>query len=224
MNKSKFWNFARDETGERELHINGVIAEDMWFGDEVTPSAFRNELNSAGSNITVWINSDGGDVIAASQIYTMLFDYKGKVTAKINGMCASAASVIAMAADTVLMSPTAYMLVHDPWTVAIGNSTDLQKAAVNLDEVKEGIINAYELKTGLSRTKLSNLMKAETLMSAKTAIEHGFADSLLSENKQTAKPVTEPITEDFIQTVIKNKITIESRLQRLNLIMGRISQ
>jgi len=215
--KPKFWNFIRNETtGERELHIDGPIAEDAWWGDEVTPSAFKSELHSVTGDITVWINSPGGDVVAASQIYTMLFNYSGKVTAKIYGMAASAASVIAMAADSVLISPTAFMYVHDPWTVAIGNSTDMRKAAVDLDEVKEGIINAYEAKTGLPRAKLAHIMKSESLMSAKTAIEYGFADGMLEQTKT----VTEPITEDFTDSVIENKITIESRKARLNLLNG----
>jgi len=118
--KSRFWNFSKSENGERELHINGAISDEVWWGDECTQLNFRTELFSGTGDITVWINSHGGSVFAASEIYTMLSaEYKGKVTVKIPAICASAASVIAMSADTVLMSPTAYMLIHNPSTIAI---------------------------------------------------------------------------------------------------------
>lgn len=137
----------------------------------------------------MWINSPGGDCVAAAQIYNMLMDYKGNVTVKIDGIAASAASVIAMAGTKVLMSPTALMMIHNPLTVAIGDSEEMQKAIDMLSEVKESIINAYELKTGLSRAKLSHLMDAETWMNANKAVELGFADDLLfkadSENTST---------------------------------------
>lgn len=127
----------------------------------------------------MWINSPGGDCVAAAQIYNMLMDYKGNVTVKIDGIAASAASVIAMADTKVLMSPTALMMIHNPLTVAIGDSEEMQKAIDMLAEVKESIINAYEIKTGLSRAKLSHLMDAETWMNANKAVELGFADDLL---------------------------------------------
>ena len=134
---------------------------------------------SGSGNITVWINSPGGDCVAAAQIYNMLIDYKGDVTVKIDGIAASAASVIAMAGTKVLMSPTALMMIHNPLTVAIGDSEEMQKAIDMLSEVKESIINAYEIKTGLSRARLSHLMDAETWMNANKAVELGFADDLL---------------------------------------------
>ena len=134
---------------------------------------------SSSGNITVWINSPGGDCVAAAQIYNMLMDYHGDVTVKIDGIAASAASVIAMAGTKVLMSPTALMMIHNPLTVAIGDSEEMQKAIDMLSEVKESIINAYEIKTGLSRAKLSHLMDAETWMNANKAVELGFADDLL---------------------------------------------
>ena len=175
---NKFWNWVRDEDG-RTLYLNGTIAEESWFEDEVTPAAFKAELMAGEGDITVWINSPGGDCIAASQIYCMLMDYRGAVTVKIDGIAASAASVVAMAGTTVLMAPTALMMVHNPLTVAIGDSEEMKKAVALLDEVKESIINAYEIKTGLSRARLSHLMDAETWLSAHKAVELGFADGLL---------------------------------------------
>lgn len=176
----KFWNWASDsDTQSRTLYLNGVIAEESWFEDDVTPKAFKEELISGEGDIEVWINSPGGDCIAASQIYNMLMDYKGNVTVKIDGIAASAASVIAMAGTEVLMGPTSLMMIHNPFTVAIGDSEEMQKAMGMLDEVKESIVNAYEIKTGLSRPRLSHLMDAETWLNANKAIELGFADALM---------------------------------------------
>ena len=137
---------------------------------------------SGSGDITVWINSPGGDCVAAAQIYNMLMDYKGNVTVKIDGIAASAASVIAMAGTEVLMSPVSTMMIHNPATVAMGDHNEMQKAIEMLNEVKESIINAYEIKTGLSRAKLSHLMDSETWMNANKAVELGFADGIISRN------------------------------------------
>jgi len=155
----KFWNFINSnpnggDTGERTLYLNGPIASETWFGDEITPGMFKADLDDGVGPLTVWINSDGGDVFAAARIYTMLREYsqnhKGRVTVKIDGVAASAASVIAIAGDQTLMSPVSYMLIHNPMTFSFGDGGDMLRAKELLDEVKEGIINAYEAKTGLS--------------------------------------------------------------------------
>ena len=175
---------------ERILELNGTIAEESWFDDDVTPQLFKDELNAGSGDITVWINSPGGDCVAAAQIYNMLSNYKGKVTVKIDGIDASAASVIAMAGDTVLVSPVSMLMIHNPATIAWGDHAEMQKAIDMLSEVKESIINAYVLKTGLSRPKLSHLMDAETWMDANKAVELGFADEIITRAK--AEPEKEP--------------------------------
>ena len=178
--KRKFWNWVRNENDEsRTLFLNGEISDETWYGDEVTPQMFKEELQDGEGDITVWINSPGGDVFAAAQIYNMLMDYKGNVTVKIDGLAASAASVIAMAGTEVQMSPVAMMMIHNPATIAIGDSSEMKKAIDMLDEVKESIMNAYEIKTGLSRSRISHLMDAESWFNAKKAVELGFADKLL---------------------------------------------
>ena len=184
--KRQFWNWVRNEDGTRILTIDGVIAEESWFDDDVTPKFFREQLNAGTGNVVLYVNSPGGDCVAASQIYTMLMEYKGNVTVKIDGIAASAASVIAMAGTEVLMAPTSLLMVHNPLTVAIGDSEEMQKAIAMLGEVKESIITAYELKTGMSRLKISNLMDAETWMNAQKAIELGFADGILT--RETGAP------------------------------------
>ena len=175
---------------ERILELNGTIAEESWFDDDVTPQLFRDELNAGSGDITVWINSPGGDCVAAAQIYNMLSNYKGRVTVKIDGIAASAASVIAMAGDTVMVSPVSMLMIHNPATIAWGDHAEMQKAIDMLSEVKESIINAYVLKTGLSRPKLSHLMDAETWMDANKAVELGFADEIMARAK--AEPEKEP--------------------------------
>ena len=209
----KFWawkNQAEAEENapaERVLELYGTIAEQSWFDDDITPAMFRDELFAGEGPITVWINSPGGDCIAASQIYTMLMDYKGSVTVKIDGIAASAASVIAMAGTTVLMAPTALMMIHNPATIAAGDHNDMQKAIEMLDEVKESIINAYELKTGQSRAKLSHLMEAETWMNAAKAVELGFADGILEDEKRTAAPADGyTFSEQATATALLNKL------------------
>ena len=178
-----------EQEAERVLELNGTIAEESWFDDDITPAMFKEELFASTGPITIWINSPGGDCIAASQIYAMLMDYKGDVTVKIDGIAASAASVIAMAGTRVLMAPTALMMIHNPATIAYGDHTDMAKAIEMLEEVKESIINAYEIKTSLSRSRLSHLMDAETWMNAKKAIELGFADDMLEDEKKAADEV-----------------------------------
>lgn len=187
MNKDvkKFWSWIRDaDSGERVLRLEGPIDEDNFWGDEITPKDFREELEAEDGDVTLWINSPGGNVFAASEIYTMLRDYKGKITVKIDAIAASAASVVAMAGDTVLMSPSSLLMIHDPSTIAMGNTEDMEHAITVLNEVKEAIINAYADKTGLRRNKIAELMTNETWMNAKKAVELGFADDILFSDKK----------------------------------------
>ena len=192
--KKKFWNWVRNEdTGSRTLVLNGQISDETWFGDEVTPGLFRDELQSCEGDITVWINSPGGDVFAAAQIYNMLMEYPGNVDVRIDGIAASAASVIAMAGNKVSMSPVAMMMIHNPMTVAMGDKKVMQQAIDMLDEIKESIINAYELKTGQTRTKIAHMMDAETWFNAKKAVELGFADDILYAGDSDKKDVPEAV-------------------------------
>ena len=187
--KRKFWNWVRNEGEKRILLLDGEISDETWWGDEVTPQMFRSELNAAEGDIDLWINSPGGDCYAAAQIYNMLMEYKGNVNVKIDGIAASAASVIAMARSTVEISPLGLLMLHNPMTVSIGDTHEIERTITFLAEIKESIINAYELKTGLSRVKISRLMDAETWMNAKKAVELGFADSVLYTDAQ--RPVTD---------------------------------
>lgn len=208
--QTKFWTWKNqaDTESERVLELYGTIAETSWFDDDVTPEMFRDELFSGKGPVTVWLNSPGGDCIAASQIYSMLMDYPSDVTIKIDGIAASAASVIAMAGTKVLMAPTALMMIHNPMTMAYGNHSDMEKAIGMLDEVKESILNAYEIKTSLSRAKLSHLMDSETWMNANKAIELGFADDILKDSKKDAADIPAyAFSGKETETRLMNKLT-----------------
>ena len=206
----KFWNWTNQEKTEtapamRTLHLNGTIAEESWFDDDVTPQLFREELESGSGDITIWINSPGGDCVAAAQIYNMLMDYKGSVTVKIDGIAASAASVIAMAGTEVLMSPVGMLMIHNPMTVAMGDADEMEKAIEMLSSVKDSILNAYEIKTGLSRAKLAHLKDAETWMDATKALELGFIDGILArESKATESVIVEETTTEEDKTETKD--------------------
>lgn len=218
----KFWAWKNqaDESGTeaRVLELYGTIAEESWFDDDITPAQFKEELFAGSGTVTVWINSPGGDCIAASQIYTMLMDYKDDVTVKIDGIAASAASVIAMAGTEVLMAPTALMMIHNPATIAMGDHEDMQKAIEMLDEVKESIINAYEIKTSLTRAKLSHLMDAETWMNANKAVELGFADGLLESEATVAEIPAYAFSRKTVQAALMNKISAKARpVQKANI-------
>lgn len=202
--KRKFWNWADTDEG-RTLYLDGAIAEETWFGDEITPKQFKAELLNGEGDITVWINSPGGDVFAATQIYNMLMDYKGSVTVKIDGIAASAASVIAMAGEQVLISPAGLIMIHNPVTLAFGDTEEMQRAISMLCEIKESIINAYELKTGLSRARLSHFMDAETWFNAKKAVELGFADGILFTSRSEEQKDSEGLAFSTI-TVLNSLI------------------
>lgn len=182
----KFWNWMKNEdTGATELYFEGPISAETWLGDEITPGLFKSELEQHPGDLTVWICSPGGDVFSASQIYTMLRNHKGKITVKIDALAASAASVVAMSGDETFISPTGMLMVHDPACFASGNKADMEKAIALLDEIKEGIINAYEEKTHLSRSKIAKMMDEETWINAKKAKQLGFVDGILFSKKET---------------------------------------
>ncbi|KAB2953727.1 Clp protease ClpP [Heliorestis acidaminivorans] len=189
----KFWRWATNEASEkpiRTLHMEGYIAETSWFDDDITPKQFKAELYEGGDpsdDIIVKIHSPGGDCFAAAQIYNMLKEYPGRVSVHVDGLAASAASVIAMAGDEVCLSPLSVLMIHNPAMFIAGEVSDLEAGINLLNEVKESIINAYQLKTGLSRTKISHMMNAETWMSAHKAIELKFADRLLYTDESTGE-------------------------------------
>ena len=209
---NKFWNWIKDEDGGRTLRLEGPIDNDNFWGDEITPQMFREELEAGEGDVTVWINSPGGNVFAAAEIYTMLREYAGKITVKIASIAASAASVIAMAGDRVQMSPTALLMIHDPSTIAMGNARDMEKAIDTLNEVKESIINAYAAKTGLRHSKISDLMESETWMNAKKALDLGFCDEILYTDEEDPEEEEDTIESLGLYSSRQMDLAIMNRL------------
>jgi len=219
----RFWNWSGPQN-QRVLTISGTIAEDSWVDDEVTPQVFQDELSQRKVPIDLWLNSPGGDCVAASRIYTMLMNYPDDVNVKIDGIAASAASVIAMAGTKVSMAPTAMIMIHNPLTIVGGQKEDLDQAAQMLAETKESIINAYELKTNLPREKISAMMDDETWMNVNKAIELGFADDMLGQNKDItdcysySDKQSDLVVLNKLKRTSQNTISVKSLQKRLSLL------
>ncbi|MQB94244.1 Clp protease ClpP [Lactobacillus reuteri] len=219
----RFWNWSGPQN-QRVLTISGTIAEDSWVDDEVTPQVFQDELSQGKGPIDLWLNSPGGDCVAASCIYTMLMNYPDDVNVKIDGIAASAASVIAMAGTKVSMAPTAMIMIHNPLTIVGGQKEDLDQAAQMLAETKESIINAYELKTNLPREKISAMMDDETWMNVNKAIELGFADDMLGQNKDItdcysySDKQSDLVVLNKLKRTSQNTISVKSLQKRLSLL------
>lgn len=191
---NKFWAFEEGaDDAPNALRLEGVIAEESWWGDEVTPAQFRRDLAAHPGDLVVYINSPGGDVVAGSLIYSMLKEHKGNVTVRIDGLAASAASVVAMAGARVEMAPTAYMMIHNAWTIGIGDKNAFDTLKDQLTEIDRGINLAYQLKTGKTEREVAKLMDAETWMSAAKALEDGFCDAICYTGEDTAG---DPATAD----------------------------
>lgn len=181
----RFWalrNAEESESGEPEIEFYGYISEYSWWGDEITPSMFKQDLNDLGKGgpVTVRINSGGGEVFAASVIRSIIMDYPGRVTTRIDGLCASAATYVAMAGDVVKMQDSAFFMIHDPSVLAWGDIEILKTLLAELKTIKDGIVQTYQNKTGLDAEKLSKMMTAETWMSAQEARELGFVDEVIT--------------------------------------------
>jgi ATP-dependent protease ClpP protease subunit len=181
----RFWNLrsAEDsESGEPEIEFYGPISEYSWWGDEITPQLFKDDLAALGGGgpVTIRIHSPGGDVFAASAIRAMIADYPGKVTTRIDGLCASAATYVAMAGDHVVMQDSAFFMIHDPWTITIGGVEELKTTINFLKTIKNGIVETYQNKTHMEAEELERMMSNETWMTARQAQEKGFVDEVVS--------------------------------------------
>lgn len=188
MPSNKFWNFKASDKSSAELFLYGEISSSTWWGDEVTPKQFKADLDALGdvSEMKIYINSGGGDVFAGQAIHSMLKRHAAKKTIYIDGLAASIASVIAMAGDKVIMPSNAMMMIHDAWTFVAGSASKLRKMADDMDKIDESIISAYVGKTGKESGEIQDMMHAETWMTARDALEMGFADEIEEEKKLAA--------------------------------------
>lgn len=158
------------------IEIYDVIEKVWWTENSICDKWVRNRLRDMKGDVTVRINSPGGDVFQAQAIHNMLKDHAGKIIVKIYGIAASAASIIAMAGDEIIMPANSMMMIHDPWTIGFGNAEELRKVAETLDKIKETIVNVYAGRSGNSKNEIESLMKEETWMTAEEAVAFGFAD------------------------------------------------
>lgn len=181
----QFWQM-KNEGGEAELQLYGVLGEDEWW-DDVTSKRFADDVKSLrGNPLSVRINSVGGNVFTGNAIYSLLKTHDAKVTVYIDGLAASAASVVAMAGDEVIMPANAMMMIHNPWTVAMGEASDFRKLADDMDKIRDSILATYENKTGMERDKIIEMLDDETWLTANEAKDLGFADTILDDVKIAA--------------------------------------
>ena len=213
----KFWNFVANQEGNTaELLLYGEISEYSWYGDEITPEVFNNDLKAIGAvdEITVRINSGGGDVFAAVAIYTRLKEHKAKVAVKIDGWCASAATIIAMAGDTIEISVGGIFMIHDPMAGLLGyyNVEELNKISKELETIKQSIVNCYMTVTEMSEDEIKNLMTEEKWFTAEEAVEAGFCTSVMFGEVETTVENAEKIIVNSVEINLEGYRTVPKGL------------
>jgi ATP-dependent Clp protease protease subunit len=226
---SKFWKFKALDDNTGELTLYGEIANETWWGDEITPKEFKTDLDALGdiNTLNIYINSPGGDVFAGQAIHSMLKRHKAHKNVYIDGLAASIASVVVMAGDTIFMPKNSMMMIHNPWTWGIGNAAEFRKLAEDLDKIRESLIAAYEGRSALTRDEIIEIMDSETWLTADECLEYGFCDvvekekqmaasidkTLLMRYKNTPRELlVKPKPDDKKQELLKQKILLELEL------------
>ncbi len=197
----KFWNFKALDKSAGELTLYGEISNETWWGDEVTPKEFKADLDNLGEidTLNIYINSPGGDVFAGQTIYSILKRHKANKNVYIDGLAASIASVIAMAGNTIFMPKNSMMMIHNPWTIGMGNASDFRKLAEDLDKIRESLIAAYENQSMLTKDEIIEIMDNETWLTAKECEEYGFCH-VVEEEKQIAASIDVEMLERYKNT------------------------
>ena len=200
-----FWKWVNVDTDQPEMELNGVISEYSWFEDDITPKKFKDDLYKFGRGgpITMKINSPGGDVIAASMMRAIMSEYPGEITAQIEGVAASAAVIVSISASKVRIMDSAYMMIHDPAVVVFMAMLDIETLGQlrdNLRSIKDGIVPAYAQKTGMSEERVSNMMRKETWMSAREAVDYHFADEIITGGQKPKTSIQNIAFVNVIQT------------------------
>lgn len=186
--KDKFWEFKAKINNSADLYLYGSISDSSWWGDEVTPKQFKADLDALGevAQLNIYINSPGGDVFAGQAIHSMLKRHSAEKVVYVDGLAASIASVIAMAGDKIIMPSNAMMMIHNPWTIAMGNAADFRKMADDLDQIGKSIIAVYREKSGMPDEEIIKLLDGETWLTAEDAVSYGLADQVEKEKKLAA--------------------------------------
>ena len=213
----RFWDFVASQEGNTaELLLYGEISDYSWYGDEITPTEFNNDLKTLGAveEITVRINSGGGDVFAAVAIYTRLKEHKAKITVKIDGWCASAATIIAMAGDTIEISVGGIFMIHDPAAGVLGyyKADELKKIADELETIKQSIVNCYMTVSDKSEDEIKSLMTDETWYTGQEAVEAGFCTAVMFTEVQTEVEDAEKVIVNSIPISISGFHTVPKGL------------
>lgn len=208
-----FWQVrdaAASESGEAEVEFYGGISEYSWWGDDITPAKFKEDLHRVGQGgpVTVRINSPGGEVFAASVIRSMIMEYPGRVTTRIDGLCASAATLVALAGSVVKMQDSGFFMIHEPWMWTYGTVDELKTAMEMLKTIRSGIVDTYANKTHLEHEKLAKLMAAETWMSAREACELGFVDEVITAKTNTPAQ----LSQAGIMNALRNYVNVPASL------------
>lgn len=219
----RFWDFKTnnkivnsENTAPAELILYGDISSETWYGDEVTPKLFDSDLAAIGDvdEIVVRINSGGGDVFAANAIYTRLKDHKAHITVKIDGWAASAATIIAMAGDTIKIPANGVFMIHNPQMGVHGyyEAEDFVKLSEELAVIKQSMINGYCLKTGKDEAEISALMDKETWLDGKQAVDSGFCDEIMFADVQTEVENASHIVVNSVPLDISEYVNIPKSL------------
>lgn len=229
LKKKKFWNLKALDEKTGELTLYGEISNETWWGDEVTPKEFKADLDNLGDigTLNIYINSPGGDVFAGQAIHSMLKRHPSHKNVYIDGLAASIASVIAMSGDTIFMPKNAMMMIHNPWTIGMGNAIEFRKLAEDLDKIRESLVAAYEGHSTLTRDEIIELMDEETWLTATECEEYGFCDVVEEEKNMAAsidktllmrykntpgELLVKPKPDDKKQELLKQKILLELEL------------
>lgn len=195
-NREKFWQIKNATSDTAEIYIYGEIVSDQWNDDDVTAQSFHADLKGLGNikTLNVYINSPGGSVFEGQAIYSMLKRHPARVNVFVDGIAASIASVVAMAGDRITMPKNAMMMIHNPWTIAYGNSLELRKIADDLEKIRESLIEAYLSRPGiqLTRDQLIEIMDEETWLTAQESFDYGLIDELI-EGQEIAASVSPDI-------------------------------
>jgi ATP-dependent Clp protease protease subunit len=210
----RFWNFKSLDEKMGELTLYGEISNETWWGDEVTPKEFKSDLDNLGEidTLNIYINSPGGDVFAGQTIYSILKRHKAHKNVYIDGLAASIASVIAMAGNTIFMPKNSMMMIHNPWTIGMGNASEFRKLAEDLDKIRESLIAAYEGHSALTRDEIIEIMDSETWLTASECEEYGFCD-VVEEEENMAASIDVEVLERYRNTP-KVFLTEEPKLEK----------
>jgi ATP-dependent Clp protease protease subunit len=175
-----------DDTAE--VLVYGYITDEKWYEEDITPLEFKKEMDKLKNKkkIDLRVNSGGGGVFAGNTIYNILKSHSAKITAYVDGVAASIASVIIMAADKIIIPKNGMIMIHNPWSIAIGDANNFRKEAEMLDKVKTAIISTYMSRSKASEADVVAMMNEETWMTGEEAVTFGFADELAPESKVKA--------------------------------------